>query len=602
MTEPMALRMTAEDFGALARCRSAASALAVLRRGQISRRLLLLKGLADSARRAVPDLWAQGAVAGWDLCVQAYAANPRAFEEVLLHPHAGVWLGRALRALHGTGTDRHLAVDLTRLGTFGHAAALRAGLRPRLALPAHDGLLWLPTLGGVRLPEGTGIVRLDGWTLELPGQEMDLRESERDHGRHGDAARRFTSCRLVVPSAAPAPRLSVVVEDIDPYRDVHGFPVQPRQTPAQLAAWHTVLEQAWRLLNDLMPERAADCAALWSALVPLQPGPRGRGRSSSTREAYGAVAAAPERDPVLLAETLLHETNHIALAALTDLVDLTDPHDRTRHRVGWRPDPRPLGAVLTGTHAHIGVLEFWSRVYHTLDGAPARAAEARLHRYGRQVAAALRVLWRNEAALTSRGTHFLACMTDEAELHGFPVRGPRAVHPSVGSSVLGRTPVRVVRGEEEAVRPPGTAEARPPPVGSTNSAVSSGSAVAQRAGGAVDQEEEGAWGEKVARRCACNEPWNCRVRREDGRRDDTGGGSTMRMRWHDGDATARRVVAGAREAARSRPLSGAARGCPRHGAVPGNWSHREPLLSESRAHRRRGVGRVVLSRPLPGRR
>ena len=194
---------------------------------------------------------------------------------------------------------------------------------------------------------------------------MDLRESERDHGRRAGAARRFTSCRLVVPSAAPAPRLSVVVEDIDPYRDVHGFPVQPRQTSAQLAAWHTVLEQAWRLLNDLMPERAADCAALWSALVPLQPGPRGRGRSSSTREAYGAVAAAPEWDPVLLAETLLHETNHIALAALTDLVDLTDPDDRTRHRVGWRPDPRPLDAVFTGTHAHMGVLEFWFRASTT---------------------------------------------------------------------------------------------------------------------------------------------------------------------------------------------------------------------------------------------
>ncbi|GAA3884597.1 hypothetical protein GCM10023084_41830 [Streptomyces lacrimifluminis] len=591
MTEPMGLRMTSEDFGALARCRPAASALAVLRRGQISRRLLLLKGLADSARRAVPGLGAESAIAGWGLCVQAYAANPQAFEEVLLHPHAGVWLGRSLRALHGTGTDKDLAVDLTRLGTFGHAAALRAGLRPRLTLPAHDGLLWLPTLGGVRLPEGTGTVRLDGWILQLPDQETDLRENERDDGHRGGAARRFTPCRLTVPSAAPVPRLSVVVEDIDPYRDVHGFPVQDRQTPAQLAAWHTVLEQAWRLLDDLMPERAADCAVLWSALVPLQPGPRGRGRSSSTREAYGAVAAAPERDPVRLAETVLHETNHIALAALTDLVDLTDPHDRTLLRVGWRPDPRPLGAAFTGTHAHLGLLEFWSRVYHALDGAPARAAEARLHRYGRQVAAALRVLRRNEAALTSWGTYFLERMTDEAELHGFRVRRPRVIHPSVGSGIERSTPVRVIQGEGENIPPSGTAEARPPPPWSTGSAASSGSAVAQRADGAVNHGEEGAWAERVARRCACSETSNAAYCAQKP--------FVFISPIFEYQAVLVWLKSG-RVAARSWPLSGAARGCPRHGAVPSNWSHLEPLLSESRPHRRRGVGRVVLSRPLPG--
>ncbi|MGY5008251.1 aKG-HExxH-type peptide beta-hydroxylase [Streptomyces sp. 900105755] len=465
MTEPMALRITAEDFGALARCRPVPSALAVLHRAQTSRRLFLLTGLADSARRLVPDVWARSAAAGWELCRQAYEANPRAFEEVLRHPHAGVWLGRCLRAVHGTGADEDLAVDLARLGAFGHAAALRGGLRPRLVLPVPDGLLWLPTLGAVRLPEGAGTARLDGWTLELPEEEVNLRGNEPDHGRRGGAARRFPPHRLVIPSAAPAPRLSVVVEDVDPYRDVHGFPVQPRQTPAQLAAWRTALAPAWRLLNDLMPERAADCATLWSALVPLQPGPLGRGRSSSTREAYGAVAVAPERDPVRLAETVLHETSHIALAALTDLVDLTDPQDRTRHRVGWRPDPRPLAAALTGTHAHLGLLEFWSRVYHESDGVPARAAEARLRRYGRQVVMALRVLRRNGAALTPWGSYFVDCMTDEAELHGFRVRRPGVIHPSVGSGVGRPQSVRVAREEVEDIPPSGASEVRPPPSG-----------------------------------------------------------------------------------------------------------------------------------------
>ncbi|MFG3295586.1 aKG-HExxH-type peptide beta-hydroxylase [Streptomyces sp. NPDC048179] len=187
-------------------------------------------------------------------------------------------------------------------------------------------------------------------------RDQQNQREQRDNGYRGGAAHRFTPHRPVIPSAGPAPRLSVVVEDIDPYRDVHGLPVQSR-------------------LDDLMSELAADCACLWSVLVPLR-----------------------------LAETVLHETSHLALAALTDLAD---PQDQTRHRVRWRPDLRPLGAALTGTHAHLGLLEFRSRVYHELGGAPARAAETRLYRYGRQVVAALRVLQRNRTALTTWGTCFV---------------------------------------------------------------------------------------------------------------------------------------------------------------------------------------------------
>lgn len=471
MSEPVALRLTAQDLAALARSRPAASALAVLRRGQVSRRLLLLKGLADTARRTAPEAWARDAAAGWELCVRAYAADPRAFEAVLLHPHAGVWLRRCLRALHGTGPASDLAVDLARLGTFGHAAALRAGLRPALSLPVRDGTLWLPTLGVVRLSGGANSVRLDGWTVTWANSTVSLQESRREgrgEGRNKDEE--FPPRHLVVsPSAPTAPRLSITVEDTDPYRDVYGFPVQSRQSPARLAAWQSAVERTWELLSELMPERAADCAFLWSALVPLRPGPRGRGRSSSTREAYGALAAAPQRDPLLLAETVLHETGHLALGSLTDLVDLTDPYDRTHHRVGWRPDPRPLGGVLTGTHAHIGLLDFWSRAARTLGGAQARLAEQRLRLCGTQAAEALWVLRRNRAALTSWGARFVEHMTEEAEAYGFQV-DRRSVHPSGQAGVRGLTPFRVVRRDAEDAPPSGAARVRPPPPRSTRSA------------------------------------------------------------------------------------------------------------------------------------
>lgn len=262
---------------------------------------------------------------------------------------------------------------------------------------------------------------------------------------------------MTVAPRGGGPRLSVAIEDTDPYREAYHHAVQPRQTAGQLAAWQASVTAAWCLLTRLNPERAAAAAGLWTALVPLRPEPHGRSRSSSAREAFGVVATTPERDPVRLAETVVHETAHIALGALTDLADLTDPHDRTRHRVGWRPDPRPVGAVLTGTYAHLALLEFWLRRRQTLDGARADDAEARLHHYGRQVTAALLTL-RNHPAPTSLGARFVEAMADEAARCGFPVRGPSAVHPVGGPGDESHHRV-TSRDVAPPVRPPG----RPPP-------------------------------------------------------------------------------------------------------------------------------------------
>jgi HEXXH motif-containing protein len=462
----MTLRMSGEDFAALAGCRPTGSALAVLRDGQISRRVVMLKSVADTARRTVPELWARcGAAEGWELCARARAADTDAFERVLLQPHVGVWLGRCLRALAGVGHEQVLAVDLARLGSLGVAAALRSGLAPELVLPVSGGLMWLPTLGMVELPEGTERVRLDGWTLDVAGRSVTLSEQWQWHAHTAaDTPWLAAPYGVVVPPVGDGPSLSVVVEDADPYREsVHGHPVQSRQTRSQLADWERMLQTAWRLLASLLPERAAACAKLWTALVPLHPDPAGRGRSSSSREAYGAVAAAPQSDPVRFAETVVHETAHIAFAALTDLVDLADPRDRTRHRVGWRPDPRPVGAVLTGTYAHLALLEFWVRRGRALVGEPARAAEVRLRHYGRQVAAALRQL-DGHRALTPWGAHFVEFMINEVDGYGFRVRRPQEFHPGGGREA--RSPLRVMSGDRAL--PEGT-QARSPLGGTAES-------------------------------------------------------------------------------------------------------------------------------------
>jgi HEXXH motif-containing protein len=411
--------MTAEDFASLAACRPSPGALTVLRDGQVSRRLLTLKSVADAARVAVPEFWAAHGAAAWELCVLARRADVRAFEDVLLHPHAGVWLGRCLRALDGPRPAAAASVDLARTGGLAAAAALRAGLRPELVLPAPGSLVWLPTLGDVRLSGGAEEARLRGAVLEW-GERSSVVVGERVEAAAQDTARGAPR-RLTVPSRAGAPALSVVLEDGDLYRDTHGHPVLPRQTAGQLHVWQTSVAEAWDVVTRLVPERAAACAALWSALVPLRPPRTGQGVSSSAREAYGAIAASFTPDPVRLAETVVHESAHIAFGALADLADLADPDDRTLQKVGWRDDARPLGSVLTGTHAHLALLEFWRRRRRELTGGQARVASARLHHYGRQVADALRVL-QDHPALTPLGARFVELMADEAERCGFPVR------------------------------------------------------------------------------------------------------------------------------------------------------------------------------------
>ncbi|MEV0487146.1 HEXXH motif-containing putative peptide modification protein [Streptomyces sp. NPDC050508] len=250
---------------------------------------------------------------------------------------------------------------------------------------------------------------------------------------------------MIAGPPGDAPPLSVILEDTDPYRDAHGHPVLPRQTSGELHAWQLSVASAWDVVTRLLPERAAACAALWTALVPLRPPWTGRGVSSSAREAYGAIAVSFTTDPVRPAETVVHETAHIAFGALADLTDLTDPEDRTLQQVGWREDARPVGSVLTGTHARLALLEFWSRRLQELSGRGARAARARLHHYGRQV---------------------VADTVDEAARCGFPMHSLPSARPLGTSSVrvLSREAPNVTRrrGASSAVQ--GAADlARGPP-------------------------------------------------------------------------------------------------------------------------------------------
>ncbi|MFJ9692754.1 aKG-HExxH-type peptide beta-hydroxylase [Kitasatospora sp. NPDC101183] len=183
----------------------------------------------------------------------------------------------------------------------------------------------------------------------------------------------------------------------------YGRPTGPLDE-GELAEWHSALAEAWSILVRRHPWHAPAVAACVGVLVPLRPAPGGEAVSAAARRAYGAVAASLPTEPVLLALALVHEFLHVQLGALLDLVPLHRPNGDAVYHAPWRPDLRPVGALLQGTYAHLGVADFWAAESAAGQSEPDRAArECSLWR-GHTSAAGRTLLESGE--LTEQGREF----------------------------------------------------------------------------------------------------------------------------------------------------------------------------------------------------
>ena len=81
-------------------------------------------------------------------------------------------------------------------------------------------------------------------------------------------------------------------------------------------------------------------AEVISVIVPLTPRSDTDLVSATTPAAYGAIATSWPPDAVTLAETLMHEFQHVKLCGLLDMVPLACSGDQ-RVYAPWRQDPRP---------------------------------------------------------------------------------------------------------------------------------------------------------------------------------------------------------------------------------------------------------------------
>ena len=130
-----------------------------------------------------------------------------------------------------------------------------------------------------------------------------------------------------------------------------------------MADWRERCRSAWQIVAGRHRWAAEPMAEVISVIVPLTPRSDTDLISATTPAAYGAIATSWPPDDVTLAETLVHEFQHVKLCGLLDMVPLAASGDQ-RVYAPWRQDPRPAGGLLQGIYAHLGIVRFWQAEQH----------------------------------------------------------------------------------------------------------------------------------------------------------------------------------------------------------------------------------------------
>jgi HEXXH motif-containing protein len=358
-------KVSSSDFDELARGRAEPAIVRRLRRAEQSRRKLLLRALDDTLKKA-PDLLGPLPPPddAWDLLDRVERTSPRTLDLVLAHPYTGAWAGYVTRLLQDRITGVcPLWFHLGHLHALAAAAAIRSGIAFDTRIPVWDGGAMLPTLGMARLateePWSIAHVRGNGHLIEVRN-DRTLVQLPYEHS--GDAPNWCGLRRL--SSRSRGLRLSVRLDDLDPYRGLYDPRRPDRIENEEFASWRRMFAEAWHMVVRCLPELAAGFPAGLDSLVP-RPAVPFKTLSASTEEALGSAIIAQPSDPAALAATLVHEFHHNLLGVLLQLVPMNVDDPRERFYTLWREDPRHIRGVLHGVYSFFGVTEFWRAVART---------------------------------------------------------------------------------------------------------------------------------------------------------------------------------------------------------------------------------------------
>ena len=323
-----------------------------LRAAQLSKHLMLLHVVADAAAGADPSPATIAFQAGYQLLAEVQAAHPDVAARLLGLPHIGGWTHDCLACL-----DNGSPPDFGYLAAAAAAAAIRAGFRFDLDVPVRDGRVPLPGLGCLRVDDQGEWIRLssDGQRLRAGEQiAVPCAALVPDDGS-GNAIPRWTGTPLA-RAVAGGRVWEVLLEVADRHLDRYTLPMLTVMTAAEAAEWRQLIQTSWELLARHHEWVAEPLSVGVQVIVPLVP--RSDLDSATSPAAFGAIATSLPPSPVSMAETLVHEFQHIKLCGLMDMLPLIEPSDE-RSYAPWREDPRPLAGILQGVYAFAGIVRFW---------------------------------------------------------------------------------------------------------------------------------------------------------------------------------------------------------------------------------------------------
>lgn len=397
-------RLPWRDFDALARLDGDEDMVRRLRRAERSRRKLLIHALLTEAAKTPERLGPLPPLdSAWELLARADARAPRVVNRMLTNPYTGSWAGYTTRLLrNGMGGVGPLWIHLGHAHAIAAAAAIRAELDFETDIPVWHGNAILPSLGMARFPAtapfALATVRGVNGRYFVSNAETTVRlpVTPSSDGTGWWGIRR-------VRSQVGTYRFSLWLDDLDPYRGLYE-PIPPERVPdTDVANWRRLIDEACRLIAAHLPGLARIMPVGLASLVP-KPQVLFRNPSASTGEAFGSAVVGLPTDGAALAETLIHEFQHIVLGSLLHLIELYDPDPRERIYVAWRDDPRPLSGALQGVYAFFGVTAFWRAL--AAAGVSSRRSAFEFAFWRRRTWHTLQVL-RTDATLTAAGRRFL---------------------------------------------------------------------------------------------------------------------------------------------------------------------------------------------------
>ena len=332
---------------------------------QRSKHLMLLHAIAAAVTGPEPGPTAFRA--GYEQLARIQEAAPGAACWLLGLPHLGGWVHDTLIHL-----DQGTAADFGHFACLVAAAAVRAGLPVDLDVPVRDGRVRLPGLGSLLVPGEKSWVRLRCDGARVTAGDGFAAEARRLVPDEGTGAPDDGPDDGTVPgwSGTPAVRAdggglawTVLLETGDPYLDRYTLPMRTAMPAGEAADWRERVRTAWQIVAARHRWAAEPMADVISVIVPLTPRSDTDLVSATTPAAYGAIATSWPPDEVTLAETLVHEFQHVKLCGLLDMVPLAASGGQ-RVYAPWRQDPRPAGGLLQGIYAHVGIVRFWQAQQH----------------------------------------------------------------------------------------------------------------------------------------------------------------------------------------------------------------------------------------------